>query len=59
VQAQLLDYEARAEDFAFELPQEEVGVVVHVGPVVPAYQKRNAVIEVSGTWHLFSRNAVD
>ena len=59
VQAQLLDYEADAKDFVFELPQEEVGVVVHVGSAVPAYLKRNAVIPVSGMWHLFSRNAVD
>ena len=59
VQAQLLDYEADARDFVFELPQEEVGVVVHVGSAVPACLKRNAAIQVSGAWHLLSRNAVE
>ena len=59
VQAQLLDYEADARDFVFELPQEEVGVVVHVGSAAPAFLKRNAVSQVSGTWNLLSRNAGD
>jgi len=59
VQAQLPKDEAGASDFVFELPQEEVRVIVHVDSAVPAYLKRNAVSRVSGTWHLFSRNAVD
>jgi len=59
VQAQLPKYEAGASDFVFELPQEEVRVIVHVDPAGPAYLKRNAVSRVSGTSHLFSRNAVD
>jgi hypothetical protein len=58
VQAQLLDYEADATDFVFELPQEEVGVVVHVGSAVPACSKRNAANQVSRKVHLLSRNAV-
>ena len=58
LQAQLLDYEADARDFVFELPQEEVGVVVHVGSAVPACSKRNAANQVSRNVHLLSRNAV-